>query len=238
MLEALGLPFELSPAVFIKGDVTSSPCYDHLARMKNLGYPMRAGEIGCFLAHRNVWQAAAVHDGCTLVLEDDSFVPPARLREILAAADVLAGKNMAARLFSRPRTAFRTWRELGTGVILVRPTRPGSGAVGYLITQEGARSLLRHSGSFWCPVDDYMNLEYLHGCIMLHFEPEIAEHRDGGVSLIGKRIKPPVSPSARVIRELLRAWRNARGSLHSKLTLLRLGLCFKRVRDQMAKSTY
>jgi glycosyl transferase family 25 len=235
MLEALGLPYVLSPAVFVQGELPWSSHYDHATRMRNLGYPMRAGEVGCFLAHLNVWQLASRYEGCTLVLEDDAFVDPGRLREILTAADVLASKNMAARLISQPRPTFRTWREVGAGVSLARPTRPGNLTVGYLITQEGAGSLLKHADAFWCPVDDYMNLEYVHGCLMLHFEPEIAEHRDGGVSLIGKRTKPTVSLVTRVVREILRAWRNARGSLFSWSVLARLGLCFRRTEHPTAK---
>jgi glycosyl transferase family 25 len=230
MLESLGLPYVLSPAVFVKGELPWSSHYDHRTRMRNLGYPMRAGEVGCFLAHRDTWEAAAAHDGCTLVLEDDAYVDPVRVREIVAAAAFLAGRNMAARLISQPRPTFRIWRELCGDMNLAYPTRPGNLAVGYLLSQESARALLRHADSFWCPVDDYMNLEYVHGCPMLHFEPEIAEHRDGGISLIGKRTKPPVSLVTRLVREILRAWRNARGSLHAQLTLLRLGLRFRHVR--------
>jgi glycosyl transferase family 25 len=237
MLAALGIPYELKPAVFVQGELPWSKHYDHAVRIRNLGYPMRAGEVGCFLAHRGVWEAAAKLEGCTLVLEDDAYVDPLKVAEICAAADHFAGESMAARLISQPRPPFRTWRTLCTGTVLGRPTRNGNLTVGYLITKEGARSLLRNSESFWCPVDDYMNLEYFHGCLMLHFEPEIAEHRDGGVSLIGKRTKPPVSFVTRVVREILRAWRNSRGSLHAKMTLLRLGLCLRRVRSPGEESS-
>ena len=231
MLDRLGIPYSLSPAVFVQGDSPWTVHYDHGARMRNLGYSMRAGEVGCFLAHRNVWEAASRIRGCVLVLEDDSHVDPARSPDIRAAAQLLSGKNMAARLISQPRPAFRTWHEIGPDASLARPVRHGNLTVGYLISQDGAKALLRHSSSFWCPVDDYMNLEYLHGCLMLHFEPEIAEHRDGGVSLIGRREKPPVSPRTRIVREFLRASRNARGLIHSWLVLARLGLCFQRVRQ-------
>ncbi len=230
ILKALGLPYELVPAVFVQGDSPWSRHYDHPARIRNLGYPMRAGEVGCFLAHRGVWEAAARQDGCTLVLEDDAFVDPSRLPDILAAAELLGGINAAARLISQPRPSFRSWHNLGKETDLVRPVRNGNLTVAYLITRKGAVSLLRHSESFWCPVDDYMNLEYVHGCLMFHFEPEIAEHRDGGISLIGQREKPSVSLQTRVVREALRAWRNLRGRLYSWMTLVRLGLCFSRVR--------
>lgn len=236
MLASLGLPFELKPAIFVQGELPWSRHYDHAARMRNLGYPMRAGEVGCFLAHRGVWEAAADLEGCTLVLEDDAYVDPAKVAAIQTAADLLAGKSMAARLISQPRPSFRTWRELGASAALGRPTRNGNLTVGYLITKEGARSLLRDSAAFWCPVDDFMNLEYVHGCLMLHFEPEIAEHRDGGISLIGRRKKPAVDWMKKALRETLRAWRDLRGRLHSWLVLIRLGLCFRRIRQPSSKS--
>ena len=235
MLEALGIPYELSPAVFVQGDLPWSEHYDHQTRMRNLGYPMRAGEVGCFLAHRAVWETASRQKGCTLVLEDDAFVDPAKATDIIAAAELIAGRAMAARLISQPRPAFRLWRKLSSDCSLARPTRHGNLTVGYLISNVGSLSLLKHSDAFWCPVDDYMNLEYVHGCLMLHFEPEIAEHRDGGVSLIGGRTKPSVSLRTRIVREILRAWRNARGSLFSWSVLARLGLCFRRTEHPTAK---
>lgn len=230
MLDALGLPYELKPAVFVQGEIPWSRHYDHPVRMRNLGYPMRAGEVGCFLAHRGAWETAAELEGCTLVLEDDAFVDPVKIAEIRAASDLLAGKSMAARLISQPRPSFRTWRALCAGTVLGRPTRNGNLTVGYLITKEGARALLRNSEAFWCPVDDYMNLGYIHGCLMFHFEPEIAEHRDGGVSLIGRREKPSVGMKAKAVREALRAWRDLRVKAHSWLMLIRLGLCFSKIR--------
>jgi glycosyl transferase family 25 len=235
MLEGLGIPFELSPAVFVRGEPPWSSHYDHDTRMRNLGYPMRPGEIGCFLAHRAAWETASRHEGCTLVLEDDAFVEPSRRTAILGAAGIISGRPSAARLISQPRPSFRTWRQVAEKAALVRPTRHGNLTVGYLITQEGAWALLRKSESFWCPVDDYMNLEYVHGCLMLHFEPEIAEHRDGGVSLIGGRTKPSVALRTRIVRELLRAWRNVRGRLFSWIVLLRLGLCFRRIEDPVPR---
>lgn len=235
MLEALGIPYALSPAVFVQGELPWSEHYDHATRMRNLGYPMRAGEVGCFLAHREAWKAAAEQDGCTLILEDDAFVDPAKASDIIAASGLLAGQVMMARLISQPRPSFRAWRKLPSGTCLARPTRPGNLAVGYLLSRDCARALIRHSAAFWCPVDDFMNLEYVHGCPMMHFEPEIAEHRDGGVSLIGGRTKPSVSLPRRIIRELLRAWRNARGSLFSWSVLARLGLCFRRTEHPTAK---
>lgn len=237
MLETLGIPYELKPAVFVQGALPWSHHYDHGSRIRNLGYAMRAGEVGCFLAHRGVWAAASCAEGCTLVLEDDAFVDPSRLPDILAAAQLLAGENAAARLISQPRPSFRSWRNLGEETDLVRPARNGNLTVGYLISKRGARSLLLHSEAFWCPVDDYMNLEYVHGCLMFHFEPEIAEHRDDGVSLIGRREKPPVGTARKLVREALRAWRNARGAVHSLLVLVRFRLCFRRVRHPTKKAS-
>ena len=235
ILEGLGIPYALSPAVFVQGELPWSSHYDHETRMRNLGYPMRAGEVGCFLAHREAWKAAANHEGCTLILEDDAFVDPAKAADIIAASELLARNVMMARLISQPRPDFRPWRKLASGTSLARPNRHGNLAVGYLLSQDCARSLLRHSETFWCPVDDFMNLEYVHRCLMLHFEPEIAEHRDGGVSLIGGRSKPSVNLRTRMVRELLRAWRNARGRLFSWIVLARLGLCFRQIEHPAAK---
>lgn len=140
---------------------------------------------------------------------------------------------MAARLVSVPRPAFRVWRELGDGACLGLPVRAGNLTAAYLLTREAASALLAASSRFSCPVDDFMNLTYLHGVDVMHLEPELVLH-DAAVSGMGARTKPVVGAWARMRREMLRAARSLRLALSRLGARRRLGLLLRRAEPPRA----
>lgn len=227
-LNALKLPHEMSAAVFPEGAAPWSEHYDDETRRRQLGYSMTRGEVGCFLAHRRVW-ATIIHRRlqAALVIEDDARLAPTAGPALAAIAQALHGRSCFARLISEPHPAFRPWLGLGEHGCLAYPVRPGNLTVAYLLTLACAKSLLKHSESFSCPVDDFMNLEHLHGAIGLHLEPPIAEHHDDGKSLIGKRSKPAMKRTAKLAREIRRARSKIALGISRELTLWRLGIRFK-----------
>ena len=84
-LSALGIAFERVPA--IDGRSLSSSAVDAV-RIDTPGWkPLSAGEIGCFLSHRECWRRIAQGDeayGC--VFEDDVLLS-SRLRDFLSGTD-------------------------------------------------------------------------------------------------------------------------------------------------------
>ena len=231
-LTELGLDHEISPAVFPQGELPWDACYDNAERLGRLGYPMTRGEVGCFLAHRRAWNTI-VRRGLpmALVIEDDARLAEGVAEGLSAVSRALGDQAAFARLVSDPRPAYRPWADLGRHGCLAYPVRPGDLTVAYLVTQEGARALLEGSRKFWCPVDDFMNLEDAHGAVAFHVEPPMAEHHDGGASLIGRRTKPKMAAGAKVIREIRRAWHKSRLALSRELTLWRLGIRFRKARQ-------
>lgn len=225
---SIGLEPELSPGVQPAGDSPWSPHYDDAGRRRLFGYPMQRGEVGCFLAHRNVWSTMVERRlPVALVLEDDAVLAGSRLAEVVSAAEAILGRPLVARLVSEPRPAIRIWRELGGGACLGLPVRPGNLTTAYLITLEAAGALLTASERFRFPVDDFMNHTYRHGVDILHLEPELARH-DAVRSEIGVRLKPPVTPWVRLRREWFRVGRSVRGGLGRLAGRLRLGLLLTR----------
>ncbi len=235
-LGQLNLRFTLSPAIFIgeAGDI--GDVYDEHRRLQFYGYPLRKGEMGCFLAHRGAWQKVAeATSGCFLVLEDDAHVESTNLPSIHLAAEKITGRPWVAKVYSLPSRPFRRWAELEGEACLGRPTVPGTGTVAYLITPEAARRLLEKSSRFWCAVDDFMNQEWEHDVTLLHCEPSLASHRDDANSLIGDRLKPTVNFPAKIGREIRRAWLSVRRTWHDQGVLGRLGLRFKKVENLRRK---
>ncbi len=227
--ESIGFEAELSPAVFLTGECPWSEHYDHNSRLSTMGYGLNRGEVGCFLAHRKVWQKIVEgSDRVCLVLEDDARWITAPGGDIAEAAGSIVGRPMLVRLLSQQQRSYRVWKNLSSVSSLVLPTRPSDLSVAYLITREAAVRLLQASQCFVWPVDRFFNLSYLHGVDVLHLAPEKVEHEDID-SLIGKRTKPAVSFAFRLKREWLRFMRSVRTALAYQRTLGRLGLRFKSV---------
>jgi glycosyl transferase family 25 len=111
----LGIEAELSPAVFLTGESPWTEYYDYISRLSTLGYGLIRGEVGCFLAHRKVWQKIVEgSERVCLVLEDDArwIAPPDG--DVALAADAITGRPMLVRLLSQPQRSYRIWRNLSS----------------------------------------------------------------------------------------------------------------------------
>lgn len=223
-LGEIGLSFELSPPVFLQGTPEALPEYDGAKRTHELGYPMTKGEVGCFLAHRSVWERVALMGSACLVLEDDARPTADLVATLSAAATAIAGQRMLVRFYSVKHPQHKRWKQLTERFSLVRPLSPGGSTVAYLLTPECAQALLEGARTFWLAVDEYMDDEASHGCIILHGLPEWVAHDDEGASLVGARAKPRLSALLKLAREWRRLLRNMRRSIHRERTLWRLGL--------------
>ena len=224
-LRSVGIVGEAVNAVFPEGNSPWSHRYDNDRRVREVGYPLRRGEVGCFLSHIDAWErVAGMAGGCALVLEDDAELLPGSVDQLGQAATLMEGLPLVARLVTVPCRPGRPWRTLAGGGSLVRTCRPTYLTVAYLITPEAARKLLANAVSFWTPVDAYMSQEWHHGCRMLAFRPEIALHADEGASTIGARPKVAMSWTARVRREWQRTKEFLLGLAEERKARAELGL--------------
>lgn len=225
-LREMGIEPCFSPAVFLSGAPEDCTHYDQRRRVRELGYELTKGEVGCFLAHRKAWEKVSDLGTVCLVVEDDARMEPdlpARLRMLAAAIE---GTDLLLRLYSFRRSPGKVWRQLDRGIALVRPFKASSSAVAYMLTPHAAKRLLAESGRFWLAVDEYLDDEATHECAILDVRPELIRHDDNGSSLIGARTKPSISPWAKMRRELLRLIRNLRQSLWRERVLWKLGIRF------------
>lgn len=227
-LDDLGLTHEVSPAVFPPPE---HPRYASSRRINAYGYPMVRGEIGCFLAHRDVWlRVVQGSTEMTLVVEDDAVLLAADLSAIREVASAPQSKDVVTLLYTGSRLRFRSWLRLGA-VAVVRPTGVAYSTAAYLIGKSGAAKLLAGSETFWCPVDEFLNLEYLNGISLVHTYPFLAGHPEETPSLIGLREKPRLSLLRRLRRNFSRTIRWFRDRDCRLRTLLRMGLLFAKVEE-------
>jgi glycosyl transferase family 25 len=189
---------------------------------------MVRGEVGCFLAHRAAWRRVTEGpDELVLVLEDDAVLAAGDLEAIRAVAARRELDAMITLLFTVSRPTFRRWREVG-GVSIVHPADTIHSTVAYMVGKEGAAHLLAHSENFFSPVDDYLNMGYLHGVSIVLTYPFLAGHCSTTPSLIGLRTKAKLTARQYLKRNGFRLIRRLRTCLHGISMLRQMGLLFSR----------
>ncbi len=154
-LDALGMPYSFFEGV--DGSVTDTlhhPAYDRKRRLRYFGRDLRAGEIGCLLSHRNLYQHMVDNNiPAAVVLEDDTFLTPDFPSVIDAVMESKKKWDMVR--FLEGAKAERLSRKVAalTGrYFLTRPPVSG-GAYGYLLTLKAARAFLARMETNYVPVD-------------------------------------------------------------------------------------
>jgi glycosyl transferase family 25 len=142
------------------------------------------GAVGCYASHLRVYQAiiasGAEH---ALVLEDDCLLPPDVLDILGSVIAVTPAGWDFIQLAKPPRHAVQRLSSLPVGH-LVRYSRVPSGAVGYLISREGAHKLLDPSIERVWAIDTDTRRPWLFGLDVYGVVPNPLKSRDGHPSTI------------------------------------------------------
>lgn len=151
------------------------------------GRRMSAGEAGCYASHIRAWKRIISRDiPYALVVEDDALVPPGLCTFLARLLPSLPQSWDIVYLYSAETRAKRPLTQIGDRQ-LVRYSRVPSGAVGYLLSQQGARKLLARGMGSW-PVDTEMRCTWKYGLDVYGIEPAVIRHGPGFTSsLAGKR---------------------------------------------------
>ena len=120
------------------------------------GRELSAGEKACFASHYSLWRQCVALGEPILVLEDDLTFTQDFLEGVL---------DMGQRGYAYVRLAATHFKgkkyPLGGNYYLSFERNAGS--QGYYITPEAAQKFLDRAGSWFCPLDDYLDLFYYHG---------------------------------------------------------------------------
>jgi len=124
---------------------------------KRLGKaPLVPAEIGCYLSHFKAWQSIASGEVSGGFIFEDDFNAASNLGKILESLSCdETGDWEMVKLFSYdqdPKTLAA--RELFEGAVIVQPFKVPTCLIGYGLTKNGARQLVKKPLRFFRPVDE------------------------------------------------------------------------------------
>lgn len=182
--------------------------YDRERRLRRFGFDMTDSEIGCFLAHRKIWQLIGESDRPALILESDCYLNreislSALLRELSAQLAPMEMVRLHG-IFERNEVVRRKIRALDQGLDFFQCLGDPMGAAAYLITPAVAKNLCMTSQHFFEPVDVFLSKTWFHRVKFRAVKPYPFSVEDFP-SVIGERRRPKQSISERLAIELSRA---------------------------------
>ncbi|MFM4977439.1 glycosyltransferase family 25 protein [Aeromonas rivipollensis] len=191
-LSSLGLKFTFFDAVNgLEADIND---YDNNKRMWEKGHELTKGEQGCFSSHRALWSECLQSGEPLLIMEDDIELS-GEFKSILIELEGPAREFEYIRL---GRGSYRSLPGIGAWLnilkiddahTVVKYMAGPSCAHAYIISPAAASKFLSASTTWFWPVDDFMDKEYLHQVNNYGVEPPLA-WQSGADSDIGLREKP------------------------------------------------
>ncbi len=189
-----GLPAEIWPAVDGGALAPEDIASETGVCLFEPPYPfaLRAGEIGCFLSHRQIWAEIIRRDlDVALVLEDDISLDPAAFPHALTLALRHVETFGYVQLQSRPvQGAARLIDTEGTAK-LVLPVIPPLRTSAQLVSRDGARRLLATAQRFDRPVDTHVQSHWHTGLRPAVIHPSgvatISDQLDGSTIQTGTK---------------------------------------------------
>jgi glycosyl transferase family 25 len=198
-------------------------CYDRQRRLAYTGVDMRAGEMGCFLSHRQVWlNFLQTNDPLCLVVEDDVLLS-ADFPVVVEALCKQPQRWDFVRLFAFfPRQTFGT--QIITGKYrLIDYLQQPNGTQGYLLNRKAAAILLAHTETMWHAIDNAIDREWEHGLWLKGVKPNVLSHQEEFETTLGVGHKARLSWRRKLARESFRFGSNLRKQfwlLNKRLRLL------------------
>ena len=181
LLETCGLDGEIWPAV--DGAALSADQIDAAYRPRlfkpQYPFPLRNGEIGAFLSHRQIWTAIIERNlDAALILEDDVALN----QPLFAPARDLGLRHVGQLGYIKMSTHAPKGRlgpiDQQAGATLVQAENPGLGATAQLVSRDGAARLLQHCKTFDRPVDTFVQSHWFTGLVPSTVYPSGVAHID------------------------------------------------------------
>jgi len=223
-LDVCGLPYRFFDAIRVDLARGWPENYDRQQRLEHSGVDLRAGEMGCYLSHREVWKAFLASDEeLCLVLEDDVEIRPDFADVVTALCNNRQDWEFVRLTGVFARTAFPLRRLVGEHFLVDYLEQP-NGTQGYLLNRNAARRLLAYTERMAHAIDMAIDHEWEHGVNIMGVKPGPIVHQEEFETTLGAWSKPRLSLRKKLMRELHRAGGNLKKQLWlaRKRRLLRL----------------
>jgi glycosyl transferase family 25 len=162
------------------------------------GRELSETEKACFASHFSLWRQCADLNEPLFVLEDDVALKDNFLRGVTEIASSNYAYVRLYALFDRKIHHLRS----GYGLSFERV----SGGQGYYLTPEAAKKFIKKAGSWFCPVDDYLDLFFWHKVPNVLYLPYLLDLADRD-SVIGEGRSGTIPFHFKVLREIFRIFR-------------------------------
>lgn len=211
--DKLGLNYEFIDAVDGRQfDVINHPLYNARKRLSRFGKHLTGGDLGCILSHKKIYQRM-VDDNIekALIFEDDIILRDGFFPAVDAILSMPVPFDMV-RFFGSPkleRLKFRHVYKLNDTHYLDRHNGMPGGSHATLMTQSGAKKMLRHLNKTAYPIDAILGRSWLTKCNWYTVRPGIAAQDRTLESSIGDSRfdnKKDVTGLSKMLYPLTRAW--------------------------------
>jgi len=169
-------------------------------------FPLKTGEIGCFLSHRQIWADMQRHEAtAALIIEDDAGLDPDTFPQALHLAHRHIETLGYIQFQTRPPKGPATSLEATADMALIVPQLGGLRTTAQLVSRDTAAHLSALSAPFDRPVDTFVQSHWHTGLRPAMIYPsgisEIADQLDGST----------IQQSRKSLRERLsREWHRGR----------------------------
>ncbi|BBL77335.1 lipooligosaccharide biosynthesis protein LpsA (plasmid) [Methylomagnum ishizawai] len=193
-LQALGLPFEIVPAIdgATLGPADLATVYDPRQAVASLGRELTPGEIGCALSHLRLYRRMVDEDiEAALILEDDAQPGPALCRLLAARADLPDDWEVVMLYHVDGQLSRWGRRHWVPGYRIGRFAHPAFSTLGYLVRRGAALKLLAQTLPLRAPIDHWTGGSLAAGLRLYGVDPlgirEAAPEDTGGSIIAADR---------------------------------------------------
>jgi glycosyl transferase family 25 len=156
-MQKLSIPFDFIDAVDGRGfDMDTHAAYNKRKRLAFFRQDMTGGELGCLLSHRSIFQKMVDENiERALILEDDAILYDDFYPAFKKLLEAKTPYELARFLYTEKvaKLTQRTVEQIDDTYKLNRLMTTPGGAHAYIITQSGAKKLLKHTARNWLPID-------------------------------------------------------------------------------------
>ena len=199
------------------------PHYNNILKKLLHGYELTHGEIGCAASHYALWERCASDQINYLILEDDvNFT--LKFPEALSVSLNLIDQLKYIRLCSKHPNRFKRIHNYDCGITVVRHLKGPRGTQCYMISPEGATSLIKSYSTWLYPVDDFLDWSFKAKLGNYGLLPNTV-YEDTDSSTIGTRRHKKIPLSIRLFKEI----DNLRNRLCNKIYNNYLNYCEKKI---------